>query len=483
MNIGAIWELYMNSENGLAARRRYETFNCEELVFFYNPILSKHIKPNILDDMAETIYCYGFSELKLPTSEADAINCLHEIASFGVAEENQQVVPPLDYDLLVSLMLPLSYAAFKYAPDFFYPYLYGLRFVDFVEAMSILEISIPAIPPRRDYKARFEYYWEFCKIFSNVRAKYRLSYIETCIFIYDFIPHIKKRESIKLPNPTQCWFIGGLFTPTEAQVDETFWQVNKDTRPGDIMVHYETTPKSSVTTIWRALSNGYVDPFYHYHICSRIGERINIPNISLTELKQDEYFSSFPLVRKNFQGVNGFPMPAQAYNRLLTLLSKKGFDTSELPVLYAPDFKDYEDVTNENDVEEKLLIPLLQALGLEENLDFKRQVGIHVGRGHRVFPDYIVDFKVVDEADEARILIEAKYDMRNRQDVEKAFRQAKSYALNLKSEYIILCDKKQLIIYKRTGNDFNIDNYTVYSWKDIETPDNFNELKIIFTNN
>ena len=231
-NIEGLWVLFRDSKKGHEARERFESFNCEELVFFYNPILSKHIHPNLLDEDAETIFCYGFSDLDVPTTKKKALECLFEIASFGICENNQWITQPLEYDKLVSLMLPFSYAASKFAPDFFCPYLYGLRFSEFVETLAILGYSIPQIPKRHDYKARYEYYWVFCEIFTDIRNKYKLSYIETCVFIYDFIPYIINKESIDLPNPTQCWFIGGLFTPAEERVKESFWQVNKATDRG-----------------------------------------------------------------------------------------------------------------------------------------------------------------------------------------------------------------------------------------------------------
>mgnify|MGYP003441673011 CR=1 FL=1 len=65
-----------------------------------------------------------------------------------------------------------------------------------------------------------------------------------------------------------------------------------------------------------------------------------------------------------------------------------------------------------------------------------------------------------DKPDEetARVLIEAKEYMRNNQEIEAAFLQARSYAMILDSSVIVLCDKECLIVYKKT-HCFDRDRY------------------------
>lgn len=76
----------------------------------------------------------------------------------------------------------------------------------------------------------------------------------------------------------------------------------------------------------------------------------------------------------------------------------------------------------------------------------------------------------------AKVLIEAKLYMKNNQDIEEAFKQARSYANILESSIIVLCDKQCLIIYEK-GQGFDRDNYKKYYWVEFENPDLFNELK------
>jgi cytidylate kinase len=111
-----------------------------------------------------------------------------------------------------------------------------------------------------------------------------------------------------------------------------------------------------------------------------------------------------------------------------------------------------------------------------ENKDFIRQLPIHAGRGHRIFPDYALHYDNKPDEEKAKVLIEAKLYMKNNQEIEEAFLQARSYARLLSSSVIVLCDKNCLIVYERKDS-FDRDRYKKYYWIDFENPDTFNELK------
>lgn len=66
--------------------------------------------------------------------------------------------------------------------------------------------------------------------------------------------------------------------------------------------------------------------------------------------------------------------------------------------------------------------------------------------------------------------------MKNNQEIEEAFLQARSYAHLLESSVIVLCDKVCLIVYEKRQS-FDRDNYKKYYWGELENPDIFNELK------
>ena len=66
--------------------------------------------------------------------------------------------------------------------------------------------------------------------------------------------------------------------------------------------------------------------------------------------------------------------------------------------------------------------------------------------------------------------------MKNNQEIEEAFLQARSYACLLESTVIILCDKRCLIVYEKKDS-FDRDRYKKYYWGELENTDIFNELK------
>ena len=68
------------------------------------------------------------------------------------------------------------------------------------------------------------------------------------------------------------------------------------------------------------------------------------------------------------------------------------------------------------------------------------------------------------------------FHMKNNQDIEEAFKQARSYANILESSVIVLCDKQCLIVYEKKES-FDRDIYVKYYWVELENPDKFNELK------
>ncbi|MFJ1473996.1 hypothetical protein ACILE9_06995 [Capnocytophaga cynodegmi] len=59
---------------------------------------------------------------------------------------------------------------------------------------------------------------------------------------------------------------------------------------------------------------------------------------------------------------------------------------------------------------------------------------IRSGRGNRIYPDYALHYNVTKGYETAKILIEAKHHLKSNQDLEEAFKQARSYANILESE-------------------------------------------------
>lgn len=469
------WNLYKQTEIGKDIIQYFSEADGYELFRRHCPH-ANFIPEDLYDDWLENIYCYGVSEYDHPTSLGEAKELYISLITLGISVERRQWLPANDFRNTLGVIQPISYALSQFSPEYFFPYLFLCRIFELNKIADFFNIDLPKIPKRTDYKERCMYYWELCEVFYQFRKENELSPKELWAFLYDFAPKNLPQEKSDIIKPSQAWFIGGYTEKEEMEVDSTFWQASPDTRKGDILVHYETFPVSAITCMQTSLTDGVIDPLFRYYGCIYIGDRIDIPHITLKELREDEYFSGHPLIRKNFQGVNGWSMSSEDYLELLRMIRAKGFDTEALPKLYAPALPKGIVIEYEHDVEQLLLEPLLNSMGWYESKDFIRQLPIQAGRGHRVFPDYALHYDNKLNEEKAKVLIEAKLHMKNNQNIEAAFLQARSYARLLNSSVIVLCDKESLIVYEKKDS-FDRDRYRKFHWGEFENPDVFNELK------
>lgn len=478
-----IWNLYKNSPEGKATissfSERKEWIDEEILFEKYNPSIKDNFNKEIICEILEDFWCYKISDFEgIEYPSLDKAGSIYEsIISTGLRIEDEEVLKIGDFDLMLEYIPFLSMELNFLLSDYFFPYLYIDRFYELQKLADYFEIELPPIPKKSDYKSRCMYYWELCKVFYQFRTENNLAPDELSAFMYDYVPHLlQTEEKSEIPQPSQAWFIGGLIRGYGEQWTTGFWQSNQETKKGDILIHYETAPISAITCLWIAQTDGVIDPFFHYYSNTYISGKIDIPHITLKELQEDEYFSQHPLVRKNFQGVNGWSASGKDYSEFLRMIKTKGFDTGNLPQLYAPTLPKDIVIEYEHDVEEKLLEPLLNSMGWYKNKDFIRQLPIQAGRGHRVFSDYALYYDNKPDEEKAKVLIEAKFHMKSNRDIEAAFLQARSYARLLNSSVIVLCDKNCLMVYEKKDS-FNRNRYKKYHWIEFENPDIFNELK------
>lgn len=478
-----IWDNYRQTPRG---QKKIEEFSkvsqasdreiIEQIGAFNENAFSFYTPESFIDAISFFQYAYGKMIEETPVNSIEQACELYEsIATTEILDNSGKTeIPAGDYEFLLQANCALSYVLHFFHPDFFIPNLYCFNFEAFVLLCdNYEELSLPSIPKKSDYKARYLYYAELCRLFHAAREKWGLSSAELCAFLYDFAPAsiVQEDEQKELPQPSAIWCIGG-----NDDEPKGLWQCNEETRRGDIILYYRKAPTSAITHILRADSDGLVDPFFHYYSRVKICSPIRIPNISSDFLKTDGYFSGHPLIKKNFQGVNGWPFRYQDYQRLLEILSEKGFNTSGLPDLPKAEAATDVHIKLEKDVEEKLLNPYLAQCGVSPE-DYIRQMPLHMGRGDVKYPDYAV-YPCTDEGYEtARVLIEAKLEIKNNRDREDAFRQARSYALRLQSDYIILCDRNFMWIY--SGADRV--NYERYSWAELRTADVFSKMKRLFS--
>lgn len=480
------WNLYKQSVDGQKAIKEFEEASSDvseiDIVFKYNPRMKLWFDDNksrqSISDLCETLWCYNICEFpdeERPKTLEEAKEKYEDVIFRGLTDSGVILIPIQDYEMMLNGITWTSFLLYYFAPEFFFPNIFIYRFFDLHKIADMFEIDLPPIPKKSDYKARCMYYWSLCEVFYRFRKENELSPAELCAFLYDFAPNFIPKDETNIPQPTQAWCIGGLIDKNEL-FRTTFWQANPETNKGDILIHYETAPISAITRVWIAQTDGVIDPFFHYYGNVYMTNQIEIPYITLKELQADEYFSKHSLIRKKFQGVNGWAMSSEDYTELLRMIKEKGFDIDTLPKLYAPTLPKNISIVHERDVETQLLEPLLNSMNWFENKDFIRQLPIHAGRGHRIFPDYALHYSNKPDEEKAKVLIEAKLFMKNNQEIEEAFLQARSYACLLESSIIVLCDKQCLIVYEKKQS-FDRDSYKKYYWEELENPDLFNELK------
>jgi hypothetical protein len=332
------------------------------------------------------------------------------------------------------------------------------------------------------------YYGKINKILYDFRIENQLTPEEMCAFLYDFALNMVYSDSIEkkiedLSSPSKVWLVmvgkDEFHRVDEATEDTIYnWSGNMEMRSGDILLMYCKSPRSCIHSIWRALNDGFIEPFSYYFSRVRIcSPQITIP-VSLNEMKEDPVLSKSGLIRRNLKGVSGDPFTVEDYNAILKIMEKKGQNISILPKMENKTFPSNIDINNERDVEKKLIEPLLKNLGYSEK-DWIRQMSIKMGRGERNYPDYA--FKAIETRgyERATMVLEAKYQISSRSEKEDAFMQACSYALRLKSKMMVLASQEGIWIYPENKQDFKSDNFIHKNWKELGNLDTLHEVNSI----
>jgi len=376
----------------------------------------------------------------------------------------------------------ISWGLHCFAPELFVPYLFRTKFHQFEAICAELEIAMPRLPGKASAPERAMYYFELNAVLQDFRAEHGMTPDELNAFLYGFATRAVPIEEVDpLPEPARAWLLLG--SPDDApwldaagDDSRSHWQGGYDIRPGDICVMWCRSPRSYVHSVWRATSSGFADPFFYYYRTVWIARPLKVPPITFAEIQADPVWSQKPAVRAHFQNSSGKEITRQEYDALLRMFESKGFDTGPLPKLQEVSLGlDPTELERESDVEEKLLEPLLEKLGLKKR-DWRRQVPLRMGRGIRVYPDYVLGLRG-DRGDEsARAIIEAKLRISGPRDLDEAFSQAASYAARLRAEVLCLCAAEGLWLYRRENGRFRRSTVKEVRWSDVGEPAVLREL-------
>lgn len=429
-----------------------------------------------LDDFYKDLGSFTFSELPTTIKEATDfyegyICMLHD-----------------SYKVGVGLNLHITLNLYALCPNYFFPNLFVVNFIALQRFFDKYDLSLPEIPSRTNWKERCLYYAKVNEVVYQFRIDNELSPAELCALMFDYSQrHVEQSETL-LPEPSQAWLIGGTSGDGEKDADYRFWQANPDTKRGDILIHYEKYPTKAITAVWRAEENGIVDPFFWYYSNTYAGHKIEVPQITLDELKKDEFFKNpnspvGKLINKNFQGVNGWTVSGDDYKHFLDIWKEKGCDISQLPKLYAPELPEHITLKVEKDVSNNLLVPMLEAMGWQKGVDYDDEVPFKAGRGSAKRPDFCLHLTGKGEYKEAKVVIECKYYMKNNKEVEANFKQGLSYAKWGNAQVLVLCDKEQILVYVRHNGSFDRNKFKKFYWGEVMggNSDKFNELKKILS--
>lgn len=365
---------------------------------------------------------------------------------------------PLKYNAqqLASMMMPLSLAMHCFDARFF-PILMPYRHDIFTWILDQLGIDTPALPASTDHAGCMRYYFQLNEAINAFAFENELTPEEMIEAVYGFGYQIYKSEKREIadtiPAPTRIWWAGASRADVKSMSEnpdmkESIWQCNEAVAPGDIIVLYAKAPFCGVHSIWRAKTGGFFNPFDDFHTRTTLCERIDIPKISLNELKEHELWADAPIIRKNFQGMRLFQVTPVQYRSILDMIDAKGGDSSKCPqIVMNPIHWNDDEIKLEKDVEEKILIPFLRELGYKDT-DWKRQLKQKSGTSEKEIPDFVFFPHGEHLANDAPFLIEAKRDMKNRQETDRAFKQGRSYARMLKCKRFAICDRNRIIIFE-----------------------------------
>ena len=370
-------------------------------------------------------------------------------------------------------LLPIYYPVELFVPYYFYTTYNVLESI-----ANAFDIELPPLPAKSDYKGRVWHYANICKALYSFRIDKGLTFYELCAFLYDFAPkYVGGFDSYiikNLPTPKSAYFVGGNGKGIDAIAEENpndiiRWQCSPGARAGDLIVMYLRTPISAISSIWRAQSVGFIDPFFWYYRMTYIGSPIKINRIPISQIKADPILAKMPIVKKNMQGINGIELMPSEYNHIVELSGK---DICRLE--YVMEVGD-EEYPNEKAVEEKLIKPLLKKLGYGEN-DYIQQMYIEIGNhNHALIPDFVLNPKRGGGHQSGFAVIEAKRSIKNDKQLEDAKGQVRGYAKLLGAKYSAVASMEKIYIM-RMQDDYTEEIFSE-AWDNLSDSDTLYRLR------
>lgn len=492
-----IWELYKQSERGQKAikrfshlteefiEKRWRTYEWEIADEFKEQYPVSIVTVDVPKLLRESVSEMKFKDLEEASSHyTDTL--VAEGVPFELADKtgNKEEVwnfPDLEgdwYDYVAAISLGL----YQGQPDYFLPYNFRSKFNQLEEIHGEFGIPLALVPGKADKDGRGNYYLAINQAWQEFRHLHSLSPPEMCAFLYDFSPQFTTQlNASDLPSPSKVWLISGgtwdfEFADTSTEASVHHWSGNAAIRRGDILMLYLVSPRKAIHSIWRACSDGFVDPFFHYHDTVWICGRIKTEPVNFSELRGHPLLSRKPAVKGCFCGPNSkTPFTVEEYEAILEIMRSKGQDISILPRIPASDYVPTVELLSERDVEVHLIEPFLERLGYKPT-DWVRQMPVKMGRGERNYPDYAFGARPKRGEESAKMVLESKFQLSAHSGFTEAFYQAKSYALRLQSKMMAMAAREGVWVFPPEKGNFDIKKFIHKGWGELNHPDAFHEM-------
>ncbi|MDA0745718.1 MAG: hypothetical protein O2954_04320 [bacterium] len=277
--------------------------------------------------------------------------------------------------------------------------------------------------------------------------------------VYDLGPRLlPPAEPYPIDQPPRIWITAAgkeNFATVDQQTgnDRDTWSINPKAKRGDIVLMYCLSPRSSIVAAYRCDCDAYRDPFNNWWtgVWTEITDKLEIPPLTLKEMKADPILSKWHMARANFQGMLQHQVPDDVWQRIKEITLTKDPETGRLLEEYAGSAEGIRslktDIASEKSFEDQALLPLLKILGWKLSSTLRRQyeMDIKVGSGppRRVRAD-LVGFRV---SAEVLLVIESKRRIRSEEELHAAVEQCESYAGKLRCPRFAVAAPEGVWIY------------------------------------
>ncbi len=473
-----LWNLYKDSELGKKEISLFKSKNHYKLAEKFRFDITWEYEQG--NKSQETFYPYNWVKDEVKGVEINDFSEARKLFSELIIEYFKDEEGYNDFFEYIEVFSTALHHAF---PDYFLPFYFTRsNYPDFIKLCENFEIILTENPSRNNWIKKTWFYFDICVTLHEFRRKVGIESLEFPAFIYHFgLRSLEIIEEQDLPKPSKARFVGGgkwdydYLDNINNNSVVTWGAGNLNIKKGDIVLMYCTSPRSSLHSIWRAIEDSFANPFTYYYYQVKIGYPKEIPTITLKELRDNQVLKNNPTVRGNMQGLNGRAISVKEYDEIFCLIEEKNKSIKSLPQL--PKYhRDYGSIENEREVEIKLIEPLLKDLGFKEK-DWVRQFPLRMGRQTKYYPDYAILVNTTKGQEKAKYILETKYSINSDKQLDDAFYQARSYALRLRSNSLILADRDFVWLYEIANGNFQQKPIFKFHWNDLNNSDNLHRLK------